>query len=87
MLCDVMSCYGYLHLSQISQHSVKHDSFWRTLTMLAILYLFCYKYLYVYMLMGRKVYCIVNKILNKILKILKIVRVLARTKTLTISVE
>ena len=32
--------------------------------MLAILYLFCYKCMYVYMLMGRKAYCIVNKILK-----------------------
>ena len=61
MLFNVMLCYGNLHLSQISQHSVKHGSFWRTITMLAILYLFCYKCLYVYMLMGRKAYCIVNK--------------------------
>ena len=60
-LCNVMLCYGNLHLSQISQHLVKHDSFWGTITMLAILYLFCYKCLYVYMLMGRKAYCIVNK--------------------------
>ena len=61
MLCYVISCYSNLHLTQINQHPVRQDSFWKTTTMLAVLYLLCYKCVYFYMRMGRNGYCIINK--------------------------